>query len=178
MASVWKREAEKVVFAEVLPNVVETCDMDFAMRRNEAETGNGMTTGATQIVLPPGSIVAEWWSMAMLSKYDAIIIPALMVDPAVLIVTPLKPTRLEVPGALITIWLAFVPESVRFRPDRPMVDPDAVVFPAVFAPRRLCQLFSAAAPGAATESERLRPTLLCVIEPEIFAPLKVVPVPA
>jgi len=35
-----------------------------------------------------------------------------------------------------------------------------------------------AAPGAATLNDRFNPALFCVIEPEIFAPLNVVPVPA
>jgi hypothetical protein len=59
-----------------------------------------------------------------------------------------------------------------------MVDPEAVVFPAVFAPRRLNQLFSAAAPGGATDIESESPWVLWVIVAEIFAPVKPLPVPA
>ena len=59
----------------------------------------------------------------------------------------------EVAGADIAIWDPFVPESVTLIPDRFIVEPDAVVLPEVF-PDRFIQLFSAAAPGAATEIAR------------------------
>ena len=80
-----------------------------------------------------------------------------MVDPFVLMITPPTPTKLEVAGALILTTLPFVPESVRLIPEYPMVDPLAVVLPAVLAPSRLTQLFSAAAPGAATEAVIMDP---------------------
>jgi hypothetical protein len=50
-----------------------------------------------------------------------------------------------------------VPLRVRFNPDQPIVEPVAVVFPAVFAPKRLIALFSAAAPGEATEAVIIPP---------------------
>jgi hypothetical protein len=65
-----------------------------------------------------------------------------------------------------------VPEKVRFTPDQPIVEPVAVVLPAVLAPRRLIALFSAAAPGAATE----------IASPAVFKVMEAlvaeVPVPA
>ena len=53
--------------------------------------------------------------------------------------------------------LPLVPLKVRLIAEYPIVEPDAVVSPAVFAPRRLTQLFSAAAPGAATEAVMMLP---------------------
>ena len=50
-----------------------------------------------------------------------------------------------------------VPERVILTPDHPIVDPVAVVFPAVLAPRRFMALLSAAAPGGATEAVTIPP---------------------
>jgi hypothetical protein len=83
-----------------------------------------------------------------------------IVEPAVLTVRPLVPTKLEVAGAEILTTEPFVPESVRLIPEYPMVEPEAVVLPAVLAPSRLIQLFSAAAPGAATEAVTIPPALV------------------
>lgn len=68
----------------------------------------------------------------------------MIVLPAVLIEIPVAPTRLEVGGAENTIWLPFVPDSVKLTPENPSVDPEAVVLPAVFAPNRFTLLLSAA----------------------------------
>ena len=69
----------------------------------------------------------------------------------------------------ITTCELFVPESVTQLPAlHPIVEPEAVVLPAVLAPSRLIQLFSAAAPGAATEI--LMP--LDAIVPEALVPAK------
>ena len=84
----------------------------------------------------------------------------------------------DVAGAEITTCDPLVPESVMFCPLQPMVEPVAVVFPAVLAPSRLIALASAAAPGAATEADRLRPAELSVRLAEMLAPANVVPVPA
>jgi len=81
----------------------------------------------------------------------------LIVLPLVVTVIPLTPTNDDVAGALIFTTLPFVPESVRLIPEYPIVEPLAVVFPAVFAPSRFTQLFSAAAPGAATEAVIIEP---------------------
>ena len=51
----------------------------------------------------------------------------------------------------------FVPDRVRLIPDSPIVEPDAVVLPAVLAPVKANQLFSAAAPGAATDAVIIEP---------------------
>lgn len=83
-----------------------------------------------------------------------------MVEPLVDRLTCPVALRLEVAGAEILIADAFVPDKVRLMPDQPIVEPEAVVFPAVFAPSRFIQLFSAAAPGAATEAVTIPPTLV------------------
>ena len=63
-------------------------------------------------------------------------------------------------------------------PDNPIVDPVAVVLPAVFAPSRAKALLSAAAPGGATDTDKFKPALLSVIDPDALLPWNVVPVPA
>src|SRR5689334_3260100 len=92
----------------------------------------------------------------------------LIVEPAVATEIPFTPTRELVAGTLITIWESLVPESVMLTPENPSVEPEAVVLPEVLAPRRLTQLFSAAAPGAATLTEI--PSLAIV--PEALVPWK------
>ena len=64
-----------------------------------------------------------------------------------------------VAGAEMLIALPFVPERVRLIPDQPIVEPVAVVLPAVLAPSRFIGLTSTAAPGAATEAVMIPPAL-------------------
>ena len=59
-ASVKKRVAENVVFAEVAPKVVDTWEMVFIILKYDAEICIGTMTGAIHIELVPGSMVAEW----------------------------------------------------------------------------------------------------------------------
>lgn len=97
----------------------------------------------------------------------------LIVLPFVLIDT--RPVALNelVAGAEIFTTLLLVPDNVRLIPEYPMVEPVAVVFPAVFAPSRLIALFSAAAPGAATEAVIIDPaevpkvTLLALLKARV-----------
>jgi hypothetical protein len=115
------------------------------------------------------------------SQYDDCVViaaPIEIVEPFVESETIPVAERLEVAGAEMLTTELFVPERVRLIPESPIVEPDAVVFPAVLAPRRLMLLFSAAAPGAATDMERFTPAVFTVMEPEMFAPLNVVAVPA
>jgi hypothetical protein len=58
------------------------------------------------------------------------------------------------------ITLPLVPDRVTLIPLSPIVEPDAVVFPEVLVPTRLNQLFSAAAPGAATLAVMIEPALV------------------
>ncbi len=81
--------------------------------------------------------------------------------------------RLDVAGADMFTTLPLVPDSVRLIPEYPIVEPDAVVLPDVLAPKRFTQLFSAAAPGAATEAVMMEPaevpkvTLLALLNPNV-----------
>ena len=83
-----------------------------------------------------------------------------IVLPFVLMDTCPVADKLDKGGAENTIWLALVPDSVRLMPLNPSVLPDAVVLPDVFAPSRLTLLFSAAAPGAATDAVMIPPALV------------------
>jgi hypothetical protein len=101
-----------------------------------------------------------------------------MVLPLELTLIPDVPTKDEDAGALIPMTLPFVPDRVMLLPPlRAMVEPLAVVLPVVL-PVRLNQLFSAAAPGAATDRDNASPAVLWVMDPEIFAPVKPDVVPA
>ena len=70
--------------------------------------------------------------------------PIEIVDPLVDRDTMPVATSDDVAGALITIWLLLVPDSVRLMPEKPRVEPDAVVF-AVRADGQLATL--ARSPG-------------------------------
>ena len=71
----------------------------------------------------------------MFSKLEINWLNTEIVLPALLIETPLAPTRLDVAGADMAIWELFVPDNVTLIPEKFSVLPEAVVLPAVLPDR-------------------------------------------
>ena len=102
----------------------------------------------------------------ILTKLLPITVPAAVICPGfrqIVFVNPPPPAAAE-----MMIWLPFVPDRVMFAPPwNWIVEPDADESPTTFPPS-VCQLASAAAPGAAALRLRVSPALFEAVVPVKF----------